>query len=87
MHEIEKVTRRFAQELIKRDLISPSQNVPAPDIGSSSRENGLGLQMNIERFTQLILMQQAGVTGKPASKNGLEGREEATGKRCSIYCS
>ncbi|MGB1067665.1 MAG: Glu/Leu/Phe/Val dehydrogenase dimerization domain-containing protein, partial [Gammaproteobacteria bacterium] len=36
--ELEKITRRFAQELIKRDLISPSMNVPAPDIGSSSRE-------------------------------------------------
>ena len=36
--ELEKITRRFAQELIKRDLISPSLNVPAPDIGSSSRE-------------------------------------------------
>ena len=32
--ELEKITRRFAQELIKRDLISPSMNVPAPDIGT-----------------------------------------------------
>ena len=37
-NEIEKITRRFAQELIKRDLISPSMNVPAPDIGTSSTE-------------------------------------------------
>ena len=31
-NELEKITRRFAQELIKRDLINPSQNVPAPDV-------------------------------------------------------
>ena len=28
--EMARITRRFAQELIKRDLINPSQNVPAP---------------------------------------------------------
>ena len=31
-HELERITRRFAYELIKRDLINPSQNVPAPDL-------------------------------------------------------
>jgi glutamate dehydrogenase (NAD(P)+) len=36
--EIEKITRRFAQELIKRDLIHPAQNVPAPDVGTSADE-------------------------------------------------
>ena len=28
--DLEKITRRFTQELAKRNLISPSQNVPAP---------------------------------------------------------
>ena len=37
-HELEQITRRFAYELVKRDLIHPSQNVPAPDMGTGERE-------------------------------------------------
>jgi glutamate dehydrogenase (NAD(P)+) len=36
--ELERITRRFTQELAKRDLIHPSQNVPAPDVGTGERE-------------------------------------------------
>ena len=79
VHEIEKVTRRFAQELIKRDLISPSQNVPAPDIGSSSREMAW-IADEYRKIHPTDINAAGCVTGKPANKNGLEGREEATGR-------
>ncbi|MEO1960818.1 MAG: Glu/Leu/Phe/Val dehydrogenase dimerization domain-containing protein, partial [Paracoccus sp. (in: a-proteobacteria)] len=36
--ELERITRRFTYELSRRNLISPSQNVPAPDMGTGERE-------------------------------------------------
>ena len=77
--EIEKITRRFAQELIKRDLISPSQNVPAPDIGTSSREMAW-IADEYRKMSPTDINAAGCVTGKPANKNGLIGREEATGR-------
>ena len=77
--ELEKITRRFAQELIKRDLISPSMNVPAPDIGTSSREMAW-IADEYRKMHPADINGAACVTGKPISKNGLIGREEATGR-------
>ena len=77
--ELEKITRRFAQELIKRDLISPSMNVPAPDIGTSSREMAW-IADEYRKIHPADINGAACVTGKPPSKNGLVGREEATGR-------
>ena len=77
--EIEKITRRFAQELIKRDLISPSQNVPAPDIGTSSEEMAW-IADEYRKINPTDINAVACVTGKPLNKNGLVGREEATGR-------
>ena len=78
-NEIEKITRRFAQELIKRDLISPSQNVPAPDIGTSSLEMAW-IADEYRKINPTDINAVACVTGKPINKNGLIGREEATGR-------
>ena len=78
-NEIEKITRRFAQELIKRGLISPSQNVPAPDIGTSSLEMAW-IADEYRKINPTDINAVACVTGKPINKNGLIGREEATGR-------
>ena len=77
--EIEKITRRFAQELIKRDLINPAQNVPAPDVGTSAKEMSW-IADEYRKIFPTDINALACVTGKPPEKGGLVGRSEATGR-------
>jgi glutamate dehydrogenase (NAD(P)+) len=77
--EIEKITRRFAYELIKRDLINPSQNVPAPDMGTGEREMAW-IADQYRRMNTTDINADACVTGKPLNKGGIIGRVEATGR-------
>jgi len=77
--ELERITRRFTQELAKRDLISPSQNVPAPDIGTGEREMAW-MADEYKRLNPTDLNAWACVTGKPLGKGGIAGRAEATGR-------
>ncbi|MEO9969856.1 MAG: Glu/Leu/Phe/Val dehydrogenase [Hyphomonadaceae bacterium] len=77
--ELEKITRRFAYELIKRDLINPSQNVPAPDMGTGPREMAW-IADEYRRMNTSDINSRACVTGKPLSAGGIAGRTEATGR-------
>ena len=77
--ELERITRRFTQELAKRDLIHPSQNVPAPDVGTSEREMAW-MADEYRKLNPTDLNAWACVTGKPVSKGGIGGRTEATGR-------
>jgi len=77
--ELERITRRFTQELAKRDLISPAQNVPAPDMGTGEREMAW-MADEYKRLHPNELNTWACVTGKPVSKGGIRGRVEATGR-------
>lgn len=77
--EMERITRRFAYELIKRDLINPSQNVPAPDMGTGEREMAW-IADQYKRMHTTDIDGNACVTGKPRSSGGIAGRVEATGR-------
>ena len=77
--ELERITRRFTQELAKRDLIHPSQNVPAPDVGTGEREMAW-MADEYRRLNPTDLNAWACVTGKPVNKGGISGRTEATGR-------
>ena len=77
--ELERITRRFAYELVKRDLIHPSQNVPAPDMGTGEREMAW-IADQYARMNTTDINAMACVTGKPVHSRGIEGRVEATGR-------
>ena len=77
--ELELITRRFTQELADRGYISPSRDVPAPDIGTGARE----MAWMADEYRQLYpsdIDALACVTGKPVTQGGIPGRVEATGR-------
>ncbi|QPM89189.1 Glu/Leu/Phe/Val family dehydrogenase [Pseudooceanicola algae] len=78
-HELEQITRRFAYELIKRDMINPAQNVPAPDMGTGEREMAW-MADQYARMNTTDINARACVTGKPLNAGGIAGRVEATGR-------
>lgn len=78
-HELERITRRFAQELARHDFLSPSQNVPAPDVGTNETTM-IWMADEYRRIKPNEINATACVTGKPLAMGGIEGRVEATGR-------
>ena len=77
--EMEQITRRFAYELIQKDYISSSTNVPAPDMGTGQREMAWIVSTYVSHRPGDI-NHLACVTGKPVTMGGIQGRVEATGR-------
>ena len=77
--EIKSITRRFAHELATRGFLSPSTNVPAPDMGTGQREMAWIADTYKHLFPEDINY-VACVTGKPVAFGGVRGRVEATGR-------
>jgi len=77
--DLERITRAFAEELIKKDYISPALNVPAPDVGTGPREMAW-IADAYQTLKPDDINAIGCVTGKPVSEGGVVGRTEATGR-------
>ncbi len=77
-YDLEKVTRRYTAELVKKNFIGPGIDVPAPDYGTGPQE----MSWIVDTYMSLRPgeIDAAGcVTGKPVTQGGVRGRTEATG--------
>ena len=72
--ELERLTRRYAAELIP--VIGPEKDIPAPDMATGERE----MAWFMDTYSQQVGHSVPGiVTGKPIVLGGTVGRREATG--------
>ncbi len=78
--QLERITRRYTSELLKKNFIGPAVDVPAPDYGTGEREMAW-MADTYMAFTGGQDINGLGcVTGKPVAQGGVRGRREATGR-------
>jgi glutamate dehydrogenase len=74
--ELERTVRAYARAIAS--IVGPDRDVPAPDVGSGSREMG----WFADAYSRINgnVPEPAVVTGKPLCLGGSQGREAATGR-------
>src|SRR5690606_11094224 len=76
--QLDKITRIYTSELIKKNFTGPALDVPAPDLGTGAREMAR-IADTYHAFNPSAINAKGCVTGKPLSHHGIAGRNEATG--------
>ncbi len=76
--ELERITRRYTTELIRKNFIGPAIDVPAPDYGTGAREMAWIADTYMAFHSEQIDALGC-VTGKSVAQGGIRGRTEATG--------
>jgi glutamate dehydrogenase (NAD(P)+) len=77
--ELKSITHLYAERLIKKGFLSPSTNVPAPDVGTGEQE----MVWIMDAYKNLFpndINYLACVTGKPIAYGGIRGRAASTGR-------
>ncbi len=74
-NELERMTRRFTQELIP--VIGPQVDIPAPDLGTNEQTMAWMMDTYSAQVGHSV---PSIVTGKPVAIGGSLGRKEATGR-------
>lgn len=77
--ELERITRRYTYELMKKNFIGPGVDVPAPDYGTGQKEMAWMFD-TYNSMSDEPLSAAGCVTGKPIAQGGVRGRTEATGR-------
>lgn len=77
--DMQRITRRFARELVRKGFLSPATNVPAPDMGTGEREMAW-ITDTYKHLHPEDINYLGCVTGKPVAHGGIRGRTEATGR-------
>ena len=77
--QVERITRRYTVELVRKNFIGPGINVPAPDLGTGEQEMAW-IADTYDALTPGQIDSLACVTGKPVTQGGIRGRKEATGR-------